>query len=55
MASIDRVALGQTGLIVPPIAVGCAEIGDMPEAFAYAVPEEQALATVRAARDSPVN
>jgi D-threo-aldose 1-dehydrogenase len=55
MASIDRVALGQTGLVVPPIAIGCAELGDMPEAFAYAVSEEDALATVRAALDSPLN
>jgi D-threo-aldose 1-dehydrogenase len=55
MASIDRVALGSTGLMVPPIAVGCAEIGSMPEAFAYAVSEVDALATIRAALDSPLN
>jgi D-threo-aldose 1-dehydrogenase len=55
MASIDRVALGQTGLVVPPIAVGCAEIGNMPEAFAYGVSDEDAFATVRAALDSPLN
>ena len=55
MASIDRVPLGQTGLVVPPIAVGCAELGNMPEAFAYGVSEEDALATVRAALDSPLN
>jgi len=40
---------------VPPIAVGCAEIGDMPEAFAYGVPEERAFATIRAFLDSPIN
>ncbi len=45
---------GQTGLRVPPIAVGGAPLGNMPEAFAYAVPEEQALATVRAALASPI-
>jgi D-threo-aldose 1-dehydrogenase len=55
MASIDRVPLGQTGLRVPPIAVGCAELANMPEAFGYGVPEEQAFATVRAALDSPLN
>ena len=55
MASIDRVPLGQTGLVVPPIAVGCAELGNMPEAFDYGVSEEDALATVRAALDSPLN
>src|SRR3954471_17294959 len=55
MASIDRVALGSTGLRVPPIAVGCAELGDMPEAFAYGVSEDDATATVRAALESPLN
>lgn len=37
---------------VPAIAVGCAPLADMPEAFAYRVPEDRALATVRAALDS---
>ena len=55
MATIDRIALGSTGLVVPPIAVGCAELGNMPEAFDYAVSEDDALATVRAALDSPLN
>ena len=55
MALIDRVPLGSTGLTVPPIAVGCAEIGDMPDAFAYGVPEEQALETVRTFLASPLN
>ena len=55
MASIDRVPLGQTGLMVPPIAVGCAELADMPEAFGYGVPEEQASATVRELLKSPLN
>jgi D-threo-aldose 1-dehydrogenase len=41
--------------MVPPIAVGCAEIGDMPEAFAYGVSEEDAIATVRAFLNSPLN
>ena len=45
---------GQTGLSVPPIGVGCAPLGDMPEAFGYGVPEEQALATVRATLASPI-
>ena len=45
---------GQTGLSVPPIAVGCAPIGDMPDAFGYGVSEEDALATIRAALDSPI-
>lgn len=47
-------AFGQTGLRVPPIAVGCAPMGDMPEAFGYGVTEEDALATVRATLTSPI-
>ncbi len=46
---------GKTGLRVTPLCVGCAELGNMPETFAYSVAEEQALATVRAALDSPLN
>ncbi|MDQ3226945.1 MAG: aldo/keto reductase [Chloroflexota bacterium] len=49
-----RNPFGQTGLAVPPIAVGCAPIGDMPEAFGYGVTEENALATIFAALDSPI-
>lgn len=55
MASIDRVPFGPNGLLVPPIAVGCAELGNMPEAFDYGVTAEDAYATVRAALDSPLN
>jgi D-threo-aldose 1-dehydrogenase len=55
MASIDRVPFGPNSLMVPPIAVGCAELGDMPEAFAYGVSEDDAHATIRAALDSPLN
>src|SRR5918911_4906802 len=51
---LARKPFGQTGLMVPPIAVGCAPLGNMPEAFAYGVSEEDALATVRAALASPI-
>jgi len=51
---LARKPFGQTGLLVPPVAVGCAPIGNMPEAFAYGVAEEDALATIRAALDSPI-
>src|SRR5438445_2765963 len=40
--------LGSTGLQVTPICIGAAPLGSMPETFAYDVPEERALATVRA-------
>ena len=45
---------GTTGLRVPTIAVGCAQLGDMPEAFGYGVPEADALATVRTTLDSTI-
>src|SRR5205085_5695340 len=48
-------ALGSTGLMVHPLCIGCAELGDMPETFAYSVAEEQALATIRAIFAGPVN
>src|ERR671932_1159077 len=47
--------LGSTGLMVHPLCIGCAELGDMPETFAYSVPEEQALAALRAFFDGPIN
>lgn len=46
---------GQTGLHVTPLCIGCAPLGDMPEAFAYSVGEERALETLRAAFASPIN
>jgi D-threo-aldose 1-dehydrogenase len=51
---LARKPFGQTGLQVPPIAVGCAPIGNMPEAFAYGVTTEDAVATISAALDSPI-
>src|SRR5262249_22240432 len=41
-----RRPFGRTGLEVHPICLGGAPLGSMPEAFAYSVPEAQALATV---------
>jgi len=40
--------LGSTGLQVTPICIGTAPLGNMPETFAYEVPEERALTTIRA-------
>ncbi len=51
---LARKPFGQTGLSVPPIAVGCAPIGNVPEAFGYGVTEEDARATIHAALDSPI-
>src|SRR3989440_10061241 len=47
--------LGNTGLAVTPLCIGCAPLGNMPETFAYTVQEEQALATVRAVFGGPIN
>ena len=52
---LTRVAFGRSGLMVPPIAVGCAPLGDMPEAFAYSVNEADAIATVKAFLASPID
>jgi D-threo-aldose 1-dehydrogenase len=46
--------LGSTQLMVTPLCVGCAPLGDMPETFGYGVPEAQALDTLRAALASPI-
>lgn len=50
-----RVPLGPTGLLVTPVCVGCAPLGNMPDTFAYGVPEERALVTIRAVFASPIN
>jgi len=50
-----RRPLGRTGLDVTPICLGGAALGDMPDTFAYSVPEDRALATVRALFASPIN
>lgn len=43
------------GRSVPPIAVGCAPLGDMPDTFTYSVPEDLAHATIRTALESELN
>lgn len=52
---LPRRALGATALPVTPVCIGCAPIGDMADTFGYAVPEERALATLRAAFSGPIN
>jgi D-threo-aldose 1-dehydrogenase len=41
-------------LQVPPLGIGTAALGDMPETFEYSVAESQALETLRAAFSSPI-
>ncbi|MDR7468496.1 MAG: aldo/keto reductase [Armatimonadota bacterium] len=52
---MTRRPLGSTGLMVTPVGVGCGALASMPETFGYEVPEDQALATLRAVFRSPLN
>ncbi len=47
-------ALGATDLMVGALCVGCAPLGDMPEAFTYSVGEERAFETIRTILDGPI-
>lgn len=51
----SRRPLGDTGLAVSPLCIGCAPLGDMPETFEYSVGREQAHETLRAVFESPIN
>ena len=53
--TLPRRPFGQTGMMVPPLCLGCAPLSSLPQAFNYAVPEERALATIRAAFTGPMN
>ncbi len=46
---------GKTPLQVTSLCIGCAPLGSMPEAFAYDVAESQAIDTLRACFQSPIN
>lgn len=50
---LNRRKFGNTSLDVPPVAMGCAPLGDMLDTFLYSVPEDEAIATVKAALASP--
>jgi D-threo-aldose 1-dehydrogenase len=53
-APLELRELGATGLRVGGLCVGCAPLGDMPEAFTYSVGEERALETIRTILDGPI-
>ena len=55
LSPLSRRPLGSTGLAVTSLCIGCAPLGNMPETFAYEVAEEQALATIRAIFEGPIN
>jgi D-threo-aldose 1-dehydrogenase len=52
---LSRRKLGNTGLSVSPVCVGCAPLGDMPETFDYSVGRERAHETLRAVFESQIN
>jgi D-threo-aldose 1-dehydrogenase len=52
---LRRRKFGSTDLMVPPISVGCAPLGNMIDTFAYAVSEVDSIATIRATVASPFN
>jgi D-threo-aldose 1-dehydrogenase len=54
-STLARRRFGSTDLQVTPICIGTAALGSMPETFAYDVPADRALATLRAFADSPIN
>ncbi len=47
-------SLGSTSLLVPPLCIGTAGLGELTNIFPYPVGEERALATVRAILDGPI-
>ena len=53
--SVEKIALGRTGLEVSRLCFGLAPIGDMPDTYGHSVGIEQAHATVRALFDSGEN
>jgi D-threo-aldose 1-dehydrogenase len=46
---------GAADLRVTPLCMGCSGLSSMPDVFGYEVSEEQALATLRAVFQSPIN
>ncbi|MGN6030989.1 MAG: aldo/keto reductase [Thermomicrobiales bacterium] len=52
---LARKPLGTTGISAPPIAIGCAPLGNMPDTFGYAVSEADAIATVLRALEGPLD
>jgi D-threo-aldose 1-dehydrogenase len=51
---LARRPFGKTNLLVPPIAVGTAPLGNMGDTFGYEVAERDAVDTILTALDSPI-
>lgn len=55
MISLPLRRFGATNIQVTPLCIGCAPLGDMPDVFTYSVSTQDAIATILAALDSPIN
>lgn len=53
--NLARRELGQTGLLVDPLCIGCSPLGNPLPGYGYTVSEERALATLRAVFTGPIN
>ena len=51
---LARRPFGATGLLVPPVAVGTAPLGNMGDTFGYEVAERDAVDTILAALEGPI-
>ena len=51
--TVEKSAVGRSGLMVPKICFGTSGLGNMPDTYGYDVNEEQAKATIRAVLDGP--
>jgi D-threo-aldose 1-dehydrogenase len=54
-ASMNKVPVARTDLLVSPICFGTSGLGDMPDTYGYSVEAERAEATVSAIFEGPVN
>ena len=52
---MNRLEIGKTGVFVTPICFGTSPLGDMPDTYGYSVSEEQAVHTIEAIIESPIN
>ena len=52
---MNRLEIGKTGVFVTPICFGTSPLGDMPDTYGYSVSEDQAVNTIEAVIESPIN
>jgi len=54
-ASMSKVQIGETDLLVSPICFGTSGLGDMPDTYGYSVEADRARATISAIFEGPTN